>query len=105
MSAVSPWWQYHSPQCKACLTRVLWACQQGNGVLVGMFDNDVASHPVVQAGTVRATAMLLLDMVQLHSQPTDFHIQSAAAPGPRKIAACVSIHKRTAFAVSVIVQA
>jgi len=74
-------------------------------VLVGMFDTDIALDLMKQAGTVHATAMLLLDMIQLHSQPTGFSNQSAAAIGPRKIVAFVSIPVRTAFTVSVIAQA
>lgn len=74
-------------------------------MLVGMFDSDFAMDHMRQAGTVSATAMLLLDMVQLHSQPTGFSNQSAAASGPRKIVAFVSIPMSTAFTVSVIAQA
>jgi len=84
---------------------VLWACQRGNGVLVGMFDIDIALDLMKQAGTVRDTAKLLLEMVQLHSQPTGFSNQSAAAVGPRKIVAFVSIPVRTAFTVSMMAQA
>lgn len=74
-------------------------------MLVSMFDADVALDPMVQAGTVRATAMLLLDMVQLHSQPTGSSKQSITAIGPQKIVAFVSIPVRTAFTVSMISQA
>ena len=70
-------------------------------MLVGMFDSDSGMDHMRQA----AAAMLLLDMVQLHSQPTGFSNQSAAAVGPRKIVAFVSIPMSTAFTVSVIAQA
>jgi len=84
---------------------VLWACRQDNGVLVGMFGFDVALDPMIHAGTVGATVKLLLDMVQLHSQPTGVSNQSAAAIGSQKIAAFVSIPVRAAFTVSMIAQA
>jgi len=74
-------------------------------VLVGMFDTDIALDLMKQAGTIRLTAELLLDMVQLQSQPSGFSSQSAAAIGPRKIVAFVSIPVRTAFTVSMIAQA
>lgn len=65
----------------------------------GIFDADIAWDPMIQAATIRATATMLFDMVQLHSQPTDLSYQSAAAVGPPKIAACVSIPVRTALTV------
>ena len=74
-------------------------------MLVGMLDPYIALDLMRQAGTVRATAKLLLDMVQLHSQPTGFSNQSTAAIGPRKIVAIVSIPVRTALTVSVLAQA
>ena len=74
-------------------------------MLVGMFDADIALDLMTQAGTVRHTAKLLLDMLQLQSQSSGFSSQSAAAIGPRKIVAFVSIPVRTAFTVSMIAQA
>ena len=73
-------------------------------MLVGMFDTDIALDLMRQAGTIRLTAELLLDMVQLPSPPSGFSSQSAAAIGPRKIVAFVSIPVRTAFTVSMIAQ-